>query len=43
MLLEAMCIIAICEFKLELQSEMLNSGKTRRFFGPSDLEILQMT
>ena len=34
---------AIGEFKLELQSGMLNSGQSRRFSVPCDLEIWWMT
>ena len=35
--------ITISEFKLKLQSEMLNSGQNLRFFVPCDLEIWRMT
>ena len=35
--------VPIGEFKLELQSETLNSGQNRPFFELCDLEILRMT
>ena len=35
--------VAICGFKLELQSVSLNSGQNGKFSSPCDLEVWQMT